>query len=661
MVVGSVTAGVSQPPVIATSTVDIALGSTSTSFFCDFVGSVDSDIRVYVTHNEVMWNAPITQFDAPSGLAISFPAGYTSRRGSVYAVVSLKGVASNASTIGNFRDASIVLKNSNLAVARNSHGNRIELHGSGFGGDPTQVSVTTTPTLQSQSIHVCQDTLLIIDVADTTAVSGTVLSASVQRSTALGTITSNEATIGYLQSALQHKPVLSSSAEQMSQISADVLIKGNYFGAVANNIRVYLTSSMGTSALSQISLVDSKHIRVNFKNHTQVAGHILATASVKGVLSNTATIALQGQKSSLTPRPRHFESPIEGHHMIAVHGSNLKLSETVVCLWSGLPNTTGVVAGNGSAVFCPTPMGTQNTTSILSVRLASEIHQTGISIHVFATMLVSDIQSNSVLRFNADTGAYWDTFVLPSAGGLDGPWGTAFGPTKHLHVASANSGAVLMYHGSTGRFIKRFCTVPAPRGLVFHYGELYVCSSDDATIYRFNGVTGAARGILAASPLLQHAWSLVFDRFTNKSLVAGQYQQQIIQIDPPRVHTNSSRFNASRAHLWSSHKIHHITGLDMSNTHVYGISPYTNGIMQFNRTTGMFIQHFDKFMFQRETFDVKVYNSSVYSCGADGVQRYREFAPLHLLDHDAAFHKQHAGTRCTFLLVNSDFGALHGK
>merc|ERR1712166_620268 len=45
----------------------------------------------------------------------------------------------------------------------------------------------------------------------------------------------------------------------------------------------------------------------------------------------------------------------------------------------------------------------------------------------FPTMYVSDFKTSSVLRYNADTGAFFDVFVQPRSGGLDGPWGTAFG------------------------------------------------------------------------------------------------------------------------------------------------------------------------------------------------------------------------------------------
>ena len=53
-----------------------------------------------------------------------------------------------------------------------------------------------------------------------------------------------------------------------------------------------------------------------------------------------------------------------------------------------------------------------------------------------ATMFISDFKTSSVLRYNADTGAFFDVFVQPRSGGLDGPWGLAFGLDHNFYVAS---------------------------------------------------------------------------------------------------------------------------------------------------------------------------------------------------------------------------------
>jgi len=265
-------------------------------------------------------------------------------------------------------------------------------------------------------------------------------------------------------------------------------------------------------------------------------------------------------------------------------------------------------------------------------------------------MLVSDLQSNSVLRFHVDTGAFWDTFVLPYAGGLDGPWGTAFGPNRHeFLVASSNSDRVIAFNASTGAYIRRFCDVPSPRGLALHSGEIYVCSSRDSSVHRFNGRTGAPRGILVHSALLQQARGIVFNPKTNRSLVASQQLHHLVQIGVP----SQSILDTSHGTIWSSRPLHHVSGVDISEAHAYAVSPYAKGIMQYNLTTGQLTERYqDDDNFIPEAFDVKHHNMAVYVCGSGGIQKYFEWRPLFLLEY-GGYHVSRPGMRCTFLFVDT--------
>ena len=85
----------------------------------------------------------------------------------------------------------------------------------------------------------------------------------------------------------------------------------------------------------------------------------------------------------------------------------------------------------------------------------------------------SGTKAMSVLRYNASTGAFIDTFVAPGSGGLDDPEGLAFGPDGHLYVSSFDSDEVLRYNGMTGAFIDAFVTagnggLDCPTSLLFH-------------------------------------------------------------------------------------------------------------------------------------------------------------------------------------------------
>lgn len=107
----------------------------------------------------------------------------------------------------------------------------------------------------------------------------------------------------------------------------------------------------------------------------------------------------------------------------------------------------------------------------------------------------------NVLRFNATTGAFVDTFVLDNANGLFDPNALVFGPDGNLYIANegaelANFGSILRYD-LAGNFIDAFIPnnsggLDEPYGFLFGAdGLLYVTSADTGEIKRYNATTGA--------------------------------------------------------------------------------------------------------------------------------------------------------------------------
>src|SRR5262249_6718494 len=111
--------------------------------------------------------------------------------------------------------------------------------------------------------------------------------------------------------------------------------------------------------------------------------------------------------------------------------------------------------------------------------------------------------------FNGSTGAFLDTFVAPSSGGMIGPHAIAFGPDANLYVADSDSNAVLRYQGpsgtspgaplpSAGQTGATFVAagsggLTGPFELAFGPdGNLYVNNTANAlAVLRFDGTTGA--------------------------------------------------------------------------------------------------------------------------------------------------------------------------
>src|SRR4029453_2149932 len=73
-----------------------------------------------------------------------------------------------------------------------------------------------------------------------------------------------------------------------------------------------------------------------------------------------------------------------------------------------------------------------------------------------ADRLLSSTETDSVLRYDAATGAFRGAFVAAGSGGLDQPRRLGLGPHGNLYVASFMSDQVLCYDGATGAFLEVF-------------------------------------------------------------------------------------------------------------------------------------------------------------------------------------------------------------
>ena len=128
-----------------------------------------------------------------------------------------------------------------------------------------------------------------------------------------------------------------------------------------------------------------------------------------------------------------------------------------------------------------------------------------------ADLFVSAASRNSVLQFD-DAGNLIGDFVAPGSGGLTDPQGITFGPDRNLYVSShtgvAGTNSVLRFDGQTGAFIDTFAILPDmvwPAEINFSGNLLYVSDfSVGATgrVSRFdlngNFVDHFATGILGA-------------------------------------------------------------------------------------------------------------------------------------------------------------------
>jgi sugar lactone lactonase YvrE len=128
-------------------------------------------------------------------------------------------------------------------------------------------------------------------------------------------------------------------------------------------------------------------------------------------------------------------------------------------------------------------------------------------------LYVVSADTDEVLHYDGQSGAFIGVFVSSGSGGLDEPWAMAFGPDGNLFVTGMHSDNVLRYNGTSGAFISAFVPtagygLDGPKGILFDQsGHLYISSSTGGggvpgphQVLRFQGPNEASPGAPLPAP-----------------------------------------------------------------------------------------------------------------------------------------------------------------
>jgi len=418
---------------------------------------------------------------------------------------------------------------------------------------------------------------------------------------------------------------------------------------------------------------------------------------------NGRRLLAAGEFTEFTPT----YGPLEGNTLVTITTSADKTGVAIQCQWGGSVLTTATVV-SATQVTCRTPKMPTGAKALQIVEAGGAAHASMGDFTFFPTMFVSDFKTSSVLRYNADTGAFHDVFVQPRSGGLDGPWGLAFGLDHNMYVASERTNSVLVYDGSTGAFLKKFCTVKGqPRSLVFHYWDLYVVSAYGDKVYRYNGYTGSPRGVYIEGGGLDHPWGLIFDHGTNDTYVTSEYKDHVFRYKEPTwglyggygsPSTNGGNTNNAGAYdpnaqgtnpqgqgisngageeithnaqqlklgvnvwkgrfdkVWTNTRVNYANGLDLTVDSLYVTGPYSGkAIVRFNRTTGEYMHHFED-EYLNYPVDIKEFRDYLYVVSEDQVRKYNR-----LNGEFIKTHSQTDGLLGSFLLFHISWAQNLGE
>jgi DNA-binding beta-propeller fold protein YncE len=153
---------------------------------------------------------------------------------------------------------------------------------------------------------------------------------------------------------------------------------------------------------------------------------------------------------------------------------------------------------------------------------------------------VASANNDRVLRYNGQTGAFLDVFIQNGANGLpagtlDYPVDLTYGPDGALYVSSQLNDSILRFNASTGAFLGTFVAsgsggLDGPSGIEFHGGELFVSGRFSSRVYRYDGTTGAFELEIGAGAL-STAFGLTFGADGNLYVASGG-SNRVVRFDP---------------------------------------------------------------------------------------------------------------------------------
>jgi len=201
-------------------------------------------------------------------------------------------------------------------------------------------------------------------------------------------------------------------------------------------------------------------------------------------------------------------------------------------------------------------------------------------------LLVANLQGGHVTWLDGRSGALLGCLSAEGAGEIRGGTGIAFGPDGDLYVGSSRNDRILRFDGSTGEFIGLFVEdgeLASPFSLVFGPdGDLYVTSGTGDRVLRYDGHTASFLGVAASGGGLERPIGLAFGPSDRMLYVANVRGRDVLRFDPA-----SGRFLG----VFASDSLRFPSDLAFGpEGDLYVSSAGSGTVIRFDGSTGTFVE-----------------------------------------------------------------------
>ena len=291
--IGSVENAVIDPAITASQA---AIGSTASSIVItgNHFGTSYNNIQVYLYSQIGHVETELVGSPSDTQVTVSFNAVSNAHAGVLQAVVAVQGVKSALTQISTIQATLPSIQHAEENIARFVNGNRIPITGVHFGTACNKLAVAFTPALSSPTVVACTDSSLVVDVADTNALAGADLLATVTH-TDYPLKPSSQIKVGSITTVPVNIPVITQSAEMILSNANLLTIQGSNFGYSIQNLHVYLIPAQGSIPIATTSSTFSTSCSIQPSSlnddHVGIISAVVAVAGIKSIAVQIATIA----------------------------------------------------------------------------------------------------------------------------------------------------------------------------------------------------------------------------------------------------------------------------------------------------------------------------------------------------------------------------------
>lgn len=214
-----------------------------------------------------------------------------------------------------------------------------------------------------------------------------------------------------------------------------------------------------------------------------------------------------------------------GNTQVTITGSNFKHSHDLKCNFG--PYAVAAEYVNSGEIKCTAPrykLKTSESGKRVSFWISGggEISSSKDFLY-YATLLASDLASNSVKAFDLHHGRFKREIIAPGSGGLTSPQGIAIGSDDRIYVASAND--KILKYSANGLSEGVFAELPkncGPKDILFGPDtNLFVACSLLNRVIALNANSGQMLGIAAQGGGLSQPHGIAFGPGNTLYVVSG--------------------------------------------------------------------------------------------------------------------------------------------